>query len=97
MVRARVRSATDEEAAANADALFSGTLAEVLTPTGDTYISDDPERCVFAVDDVFKGEVFESQSVVTPRDGASCGLEISGPGPDMVFASIKSDGVQRRR
>jgi len=40
-------TASDEEAAANADAVFSGTLAEVLTPAGDTYSSDDPERCVF--------------------------------------------------
>jgi hypothetical protein len=41
---------------------------------------------VFDVVEVYKGEVFARQSIVTARDGASCGLEISGPGPFLVFA-----------
>ncbi len=30
--------------------------------------------------------MFARQSIVTARDGGSCGLEISGPGPFLVFA-----------
>ena len=74
-------SFTDVEAFAAADVIFTGTLDEIITPTGDTSASNDPERFVFDVAEVFKGEAFERQSVVTARDGASCGLEISGRGP----------------
>jgi hypothetical protein len=78
---------TDEQALTSADAAFTGALVEVITTPGDTYSSADPERFVFEVDAVIKGTVFTRQSVVTARDGASCGLEISGPGPYVVFAS----------
>jgi hypothetical protein len=86
-------SLTDQEAFENADAVFTGTLVEVITPDGDTYSSTDPERFLFEVDEVFKGTVFARQSVVTARDGASCGLEISGSGPFIVFARNESDGI----
>lgn len=82
---------TDDEALGYADAVFIGTLAEIITPGGTSYSSADPERFVFEVDGVFAGEVFARQSVVTARDGASCGLEISGPGPFLVFA-VTNDG-----
>lgn len=84
---------SDQEAVANADAVFIGTLVDIITPTGSAVSSADPERFVFDVDEVFKGEVSERQSVVTARDGASCGLEISGPGPFVVFARTESDGI----
>ena len=42
---------------ADADAVFNGTLVEVITPSGDTFSSSDPERFVFEVDEVYKGEV----------------------------------------
>jgi hypothetical protein len=82
---------TDEEALDDADAVFIGTLAEIITPGGVSYSSADPERFVFEVDEVFMGEVFARQSVATARDGASCGLEISGPGPFLVFAVTNDD------
>ena len=78
-------SRSDEAAIAHADAAFSGTLVETSI-TGDVVGSDHPERFVFDVRDVFKGEVRATQTVVTPVDGASCGLEISGPGLHLVFA-----------
>jgi MYXO-CTERM domain-containing protein len=78
---------TDEQALAGHDAAFTGTLVEVITPPGDNFSTSDPERFVFEVDDVVKGTVFTRQSVVTARSGASCGLEISGPGTYLVFAS----------
>lgn len=86
-------SFTDETALGNADAAFSGALVEIITPAGDTDSSTDPERFVFDVDEVFKGAVFARQSVVTARGGASCGLEISGPGPFIVFARTEPDDV----
>jgi hypothetical protein len=86
-------SFTDEEALENADAAFTGVLVDIITPAGDTYSSTDPERFVFEVEEVFKGSVFARQSVVTARDGASCGLEIAGPGPFIVFARTEPDGI----
>ncbi|MGI8791726.1 MAG: hypothetical protein ACR2H3_00850, partial [Acidimicrobiales bacterium] len=62
----------------------------MVSTTGDVISSADPERFVFDVQDVFKGEVTSRQTVVTPRSGASCGLEISGPGPYLVFAFADS-------
>lgn len=76
----------DEEAIEAADAAFTGSLVDVVASTGADVSSADPERFVFDVQDVFKGEVTARQTVVTPRGGASCGLEISGPGPYLVFA-----------
>jgi hypothetical protein len=83
----------DTEAFERADVVFTGTLTEIITPGGDLVVSSDPERFVFVVDDVFKGQAQSSQSVVTARDGASCGLEIGGPGPFVVFARLESDGL----
>ncbi len=61
---------------------------DIVTPPGDgTFSSTDPERFVFDVDQVYKGEAFVRQTIVTAHDGASCGLEITGPGPFLVFAT----------
>ena len=84
---------TDDEAFAVADAVFTGSLLEIQTPPGDTYSSADPERFVFQVEEVYKGTAFARQSVVTARKGASCGLEIAGSGPFVVFARNESDGI----
>ena len=83
---------TDAEAFEFADVVLTGTLVEINTPVGDIVVSTDPERFVFDVDQVFKGEAQTRQSVVTAREGASCGLEISGPGPFVVFAR-PDDGI----
>jgi len=86
---------TDTEAYEFHDVVFTGTLVEINTPAGDIVVSTDPERFVFDVDQVFKGEAQTRQSVVTAREGASCGLEISGPGPFVVFARLDDDGITR--
>ncbi len=78
---------TEAEAFDAAQVVFTGELVEVLPPPpAEITSSGDPERYIFAVDRVYKGTAFDEQSVVTARDGASCGLEISGPGPFIVFA-----------
>jgi hypothetical protein len=79
---------TDEEAFEIADAVFVGELVgtELATDPGPVYSSGDPERFYFDVDKVFKGKATDRQTILTARDGASCGLEIGGSGPFLVFA-----------
>jgi hypothetical protein len=84
---------TDTEAYEFADVVFTGALVGIDTPAGDIVVSNDPERFVFDVDQVFKGRAQKRQSVVTAREGASCGLEISGSGPFVVFARLDDDGL----
>jgi hypothetical protein len=79
---------TDDEAIRGSEVVFAGELAEVLTPPG-VFSSAGPERFVFEVDVVYKGEAKATQSVVTPRDGAGCGLELVGRGPYLVFAGTE--------
>ena len=92
---------TDQEAFDHADVVFTGTLVEIVTPPGDTYASTDPERFVFDVQRVYKGEAVDPQTIVTARDGASCGLEIQGRGPFLVYAmstdSIVTGAADRER
>jgi hypothetical protein len=84
---------TDSEAYDFADVVFTGSLVEINTPEGDIVVSNDPEQFVFDVDQVYKGEAQARQSVVTAREGASCGLEIGGPGPFVVFARLEDDSL----
>ena len=86
---------TDTEAYEFSDVVFTGTLVGINTPAGEIVVSTDPERFVFDVDQVFKGEAQTRQSVVTAREGASCGLEIGGPGPFLVFARLDDEGISR--
>jgi hypothetical protein len=82
---------TDVEALASAEVAFTGELVEVQEPAGVEGPSDAVAWFVFAVDTVYKGDAVSRQAVVTARDSASCGLEISGPGPFLVFASTEPD------
>lgn len=82
-------ASSDAELVERADVIFSGTLAGVVTPPGDDWM--DPEWFVFAVDTVYKGAATETQAVETAREGASCGLEIWGTGPFLVFASGRGE------
>ena len=84
---------TDTEAFEQSDAVFVGTLVEVQTPPGDVIDSSDLERFIFDVDAVYKGAVTSQQAVATAREGASCGLEIAGPGPFLVFAGAGASSI----
>lgn len=81
---------TDVEALASAEVVFTGELVEVQKPAV-VEDSSDAASFVFAVDAVYKGDARSRQAIVTAVDGATCGLEISGPGPFVVFASTESD------
>jgi len=80
----------DDEAFAAADVVFTGRLVAVRPPDGPMISSDDPARFVFEVDSVLKGDAFETQSVVSARDGASCGLELQTGVDSVVFARTES-------
>lgn len=86
---------TDREAFESADTVFTGVLlgTELGSDTGPVYSTGDPERFFFDVDKVFKGDATGQQTIVTARDGASCGLEVAGRGPFVVFAYLKGDGI----
>lgn len=87
---------TEAQAFARSDAVFAGALVEIRTPEGADYRK--PERFIFEVDRVYKGEVWARQTVVTAQDGMSCGLEIVGRGPFVVYAETDGGGlVQPRR
>ena len=75
-----------------ADAVFTGSLvSREVERTGAVGSSADPALHVFAVDAVYKGTVHEEQGVVSPESSASCGLELSGEGRVVVFASRSAD------
>ena len=79
---------TDAEAFDRSGAVFIGELTERREPTV-ALSSEADVRLVFTVERVFKGEVHATQSVVTAADGSSCGLEISGPGPHLIFGRTR--------
>jgi hypothetical protein len=66
-------------------------LVTVLLGGGPVQSSTDPALHVFTVDTVFKGSVQEQQRVVSAADDAGCGLEQSGTGPFVVFATRSPD------
>ncbi len=83
---------------ASADAVFTGRLVsrEVEHPEWPIISSGDPALHVFAVERVFKGAVHEEQGVVSADLGASCGLELAGEGPFVVFATRSVDTGEDR-
>ena len=70
---------------ADADVVFTGTLESRTVPEP-LVSSADPATWVFAVDRALKGSVPERAVVLSPVSGASCGLELTGTGPFVVFA-----------
>lgn len=69
---------------ARADAVFAGRPVERA-------VADDTAVHVFAVDTVYAGDVAARQGVVSAASGASCGLELAGDGPFLVFARLEDD------
>lgn len=82
--------ATDAEHYRSADVVFKGTLTRTIPPKprpDGMQSSMDPEIFVFAASRAYKGTITNPVRVSTPVSGASCGLEISGKGPFLVFAN----------
>lgn len=77
------------EHASRADAIFSGSLTtSERSPAPGS--SPDGLSYTFAVDRVYKGEVAANQRVISVASSGSCGLELRGSGPFLVFASRKN-------
>ncbi len=81
---------SDAELVDVVDVIFRGTVIDyqyIEDPDGDGTVSSlDPATFTFAVDEVYKGNATETQRVLSPVDGASCGLEIPDEGEFIVFA-----------
>lgn len=75
-----------------ADAVFKGTLPPG-TQTGGG--QSDTITLTFDATRVYKGTVVAKQKVRTSGSGASCGLEISGAGPWLVFATLPWEGEEK--
>lgn len=82
---------TTAEFTERADAVFTGRLVSRTEPNDLITSSADPALHVFAVDAVAKGAVSERQEVLSPVSGASCGLELTGEGTVVVFATRTAD------
>lgn len=75
-----------------ADAVFTGRVVDRTVTQSELRMrsSGEPARHTFAVKTVYKGDVQPAQVVVSA--GSSCGLEASGPGPFLVFATNRAPG-----
>ncbi len=84
--------ASDLESAGRAEAIFAGTLTDTAAPERPRS-SMDPVTYTFAVSRVYKGEAAIRQPVGSVVSGASCGLELDGTGPFLVFADAGKAGA----
>jgi hypothetical protein len=82
---------TTQEFLDRADAVFTGRLISREEPRGTIISSADPALHVFAVETVVKGTAHEQQVVLSPVSGATCGLELAGDGPFVVYATRSTD------
>jgi hypothetical protein len=80
--------ASEEQQAASAEVIFTGTVA--ADPVDERR---QTRTLTLRVDRVYKGQATSTQVVSTHSSGASCGLEISGPGPFLVFADQEQSGL----
>jgi hypothetical protein len=82
--------------AARADVVFTGRLQEIDAGVrGPIRSTMDPVTYRFEVERVFKGEVRQNASVVSPADGASCGLERMNVGARYTVFAQTDAGVLR--
>lgn len=91
---------TDREHYARADVVFEGTLRGTRQPTQeqlDRFGSGAPEVFEFLPSRAYKGTVASPQRIYTAVDGETCGLEIEGPGPFLVFASKPTGEAREMR
>lgn len=75
------------------DVVFRGTVINYESPEDGAASSSDPATFTFAVDEVYQGSATETQRVLSPISGASCGLEIAHEGEFIVLAqTVLYDG-----
>ena len=80
-------AASDERYVSSADVIFTGRI--------DDDRSDQQTRTItFVVERIYKGDAGPRQVISTSASGASCGLEIGGPGTFLVFANAVDEPGQ---
>lgn len=80
--------ASDQDHYDWADAVFEGTLVDVQQPPQKPVMSSmDPMTLTFEVGTVYKGDVATTEKVATVSSAPSCGLDLQGEGPYLVFAT----------
>lgn len=86
---------TDEEAFVRSDVVFTGAVADHSGPIDGSDRTPDVAVWTFAVDRVLKGEASARQPVASSFTGSSCGLELQGDGPFIVFARQTPSDFER--
>ena len=81
-------ASSEAELAAQADVIFTGTVADDQRDE-----STQTRTLTFTVNRVYQGRATSTHVVTTASSGASCGLDISGPGPYVVFAAEQQSGL----
>jgi hypothetical protein len=77
--------ASDVEHAQGADVIFTGTVVDDQ--------QGEPRTLTFRVERVYKGRTTTTQIVSSAGTTASCGLDISGAGPFLVYAQQEQTGL----
>jgi hypothetical protein len=91
-------AASEKQHLADADVVFKGTLIKRVAPPARDGIrsSMDPVTYIFDVTRSYKGSTSDPQRVRSAMSGASCGIELSGKGPYLVFASEPAGSKKNR-
>lgn len=87
------RAASEAAHFRDAGAVFTGNLIGREQPVQPMQSSIDPVIYTFAVDRVYKGTITDPQRVESVVSGASCGLELRGNGPFVIFTTSRPSGT----
>ena len=77
-------AASDERYVSSADVVFTGRI-------DDDRSNQQTRTITFVVERIYKGDAGPRQVISTSASGASCGLEIGGPGTFLVFANAADE------
>jgi hypothetical protein len=80
--------APPKESLADAAAVFSGEVTEVVLPGGGVVNTAEMIEVNFKVDQVWKGEIAELTTVTTAGSSASCGFEFQSGQSYIVYAYL---------
>jgi hypothetical protein len=85
---------TPKQAYDHADAVFVGRVVDRSPKDHFPWETTGVEVWTVEVERSYKGDVRRRQEIVTMESGASCGLELEGSGPFVVYATRDSYGIE---
>jgi hypothetical protein len=88
---------TPAQAFARADAVFVGRVVDRASKDRFPWERTGVAVWTFEVERIYKGEVQRRQEIVTMDSGASCGLELDGSGPFVIYATHDSSYIDPER